>query len=368
MEVKELQRQVELNERVLPVGGKSKTGMIVCDANVEPVDVAALSGVVAYDPSEFLITSRAGTTIAEIQSVLAERSQYLPFDPLFSESGATLGGTIASGLSGPRQMMYGTARDFVMEVSFVDGLGQLVRGGGRVVKNAAGFDFPKMMVGSYGRFGIITDATLKVLPKPSDCVVVEFAFETIGQAIGASQRLLAQPLPITAVEISSSGAMSVEFAGLPEAIESVRGRAVELLEAADCGANSKVSDFLPRWHQTSLQRDECLIKLACNPSSAEVFTKMAAEVPNTRLLGLSAAGKVAWVISSGQNSLGHLDRWLRSKSLSGVVVRGPVASLTCLGSVRWMQAARRVQQALDPNGKFLPFGPNIPTLDPAATQ
>ena len=98
--------------------------------------------------------------------MLAEHGQYLPFDPPLAAAGATLGGTVAAGLSGPGRYRYGGVRDFVLGVRFVDGMGNLVRGGGKVVKNAAGFDFPKLMVGSLGRLGVLAELSFKVFPQP----------------------------------------------------------------------------------------------------------------------------------------------------------------------------------------------------------
>ena len=115
--------------------------------------------------SEFTFTALAGTPVREIAAALAERGQYLPFDPMLREAGATLGGTVAAGLSGPGRFRYGGLRDFILGVRFVDGEGRLLRLGGKVVKNAAGFDLPKFFVGSLGRFGVLAEMTFKVFPK-----------------------------------------------------------------------------------------------------------------------------------------------------------------------------------------------------------
>jgi glycolate oxidase FAD binding subunit len=122
---------------------------------------------VEYEPSEFTFTALAGTPVREIAAALAERGQYLPFDPLFAEAGATIGGTVASGVSGPGRFRFGGLRDFILGVRFVDGEGRLLRLGGKVVKNAAGFDLPKFFVGSVGRFGALAEITFKVFPRPA---------------------------------------------------------------------------------------------------------------------------------------------------------------------------------------------------------
>ncbi|MEM7385473.1 MAG: FAD-binding protein, partial [Verrucomicrobiota bacterium] len=131
------------------------------------VSTSCLSGVLDYDPAEYTFTARAGTPVAEIQAMVEEKGQYLPFDPLFAGS-ATLGGTLAAGANGPGSFRFGGLRDFILGIRFVDGRGDLITGGGTVVKNAAGFDLPKFFAGSLGRFGILTELTFKVFPSPGE--------------------------------------------------------------------------------------------------------------------------------------------------------------------------------------------------------
>ena len=109
--------------------------------------MTGLNGVLEYEPSEFTFTALAGTPVRDIAAILAERGQYLPFDPMLVGAGSTLGGTVASGLSGPGRFRFGGLRDFILGVRFVDGGGRLLRLGGKVVKNSAGFDVPKFFVG-----------------------------------------------------------------------------------------------------------------------------------------------------------------------------------------------------------------------------
>ncbi|REK10712.1 MAG: FAD-binding protein [Acidobacteria bacterium] len=134
--------------------------------NAVTVVMGTLRGITEYRPSEFTLSALAGTPLTEISDALAENGQFLPFDPPLVRAGATLGGAIASGLAGPGRMHWGGVRDYVLEVRCVDGLGRLVRGGGRVVKNAAGFDLPKLMVGAGGRLGPLVEVTLKIFPRP----------------------------------------------------------------------------------------------------------------------------------------------------------------------------------------------------------
>src|SRR3954467_6679911 len=156
---------VRSTPHLLAVGAGTKPRLSSVDA--VKLSTARLRGISEYDPSEFTFAAAAGTPIREIAAALAERGQSLPFDPMLVEAGATLGGTVAAGLSGPGRFRYGGLRDFILGVRFVDGMGRLLRLGGKVVKNAAGFDVPKFLVGSLGRFGFITEATFKVFPRPA---------------------------------------------------------------------------------------------------------------------------------------------------------------------------------------------------------
>ena len=130
-----------------------------------------LTGVVEYSPSELYATFRAGETLADARAALAEKRQRLPFDPpdltgLYGDAGglATMGGVVAAALSGPSRVAVGAARDYVVGVGFVDGQGQALKGGGRVMKNVTGYDLCKLTTGAFGTLGAITDATFKVLP------------------------------------------------------------------------------------------------------------------------------------------------------------------------------------------------------------
>src|SRR5262245_14253852 len=167
--------------RVIPVGAQTKPRLSTVDA--VKISTLSLSGIVEYESSEFTFTALTGTPVRDIAAALAGRGQYLPFDPMLVDAGATLGGTIASGLSGPGRFRFGGLRDFILGVRFVDGGGRLLRLGGKVVKNAAGFDLPKFFTGSLGRFGFILEATFKVFPRPPGRLTLKLEAPTIEAAV-----------------------------------------------------------------------------------------------------------------------------------------------------------------------------------------
>ena len=130
------------------------------------VDTRGYAGVVAYEPTELVITARCGTRLAEIESLLAERGQMLAFEPPHFGPDATLGGCVSAGLSGPRRPAAGGVRDFVLGVKLIDGHAELMSFGGQVMKNVAGYDVSRLVCGALGTLGLIAEVSLKVLPKP----------------------------------------------------------------------------------------------------------------------------------------------------------------------------------------------------------
>ena len=162
----------------------------------EVLDLAGHRGIVDYEPTELYVTAKCGTPLAEIEAALAEHGQMLAFEPP-RFAGATLGGCIAAGLSGPRRMQAGAVRDFVLGVKLVDGRGQVLEFGGQVMKNVAGYDVSRLIAGSLGTLGVIAEATLKVLPKPVAETTLEFACAA-DEAVRRLNDWGAQPLPVSA--------------------------------------------------------------------------------------------------------------------------------------------------------------------------
>jgi glycolate oxidase FAD binding subunit len=170
----------------------------------EVLDTTALNGVVSYEPSELVITALAGTPLATVEALLASAGQYLPFEPPHfsgsnptAPSSATLGGMVASGLSGPARASAGSVRDHVLGVSLLNGRAESLSFGGQVIKNVAGYDVSRLMVGAMGTLGLLTSVSLKVLPLPPAEATLVFE---LGQdaALAQLHRWGAQPLPLNA--------------------------------------------------------------------------------------------------------------------------------------------------------------------------
>ena len=164
----------------------------------DTLDVSGYSGVLSYEPSELVVTARAGTPLRELEALLAEKGQCLPFEPPhFGAAGGTVGGMVASGLSGPARVSVGSVRDYVLGVTMLNGRAEELRFGGQVMKNVAGYDVSRVMAGAMGTLGLITEVSLKVLPKAPAEATLMMALPQ-AQALQQLHRWMAQPLPLNA--------------------------------------------------------------------------------------------------------------------------------------------------------------------------
>jgi glycolate oxidase FAD binding subunit len=196
-------------------GGGTRAGFGNPVAVDKVLSSAALTGIVEYNPAEMVITARAGTPVAEIEAVLAENGQAMAFEPMdhrgtMGTSGTpTIGGLFAVNSSGPRRFTAGAARDHLLGVRFVNGAGEVIKAGGKVMKNVTGLDLVKLLAGSHGTLGFLTEVTFKVLPVPKTAVTIVLSGLEDEQAMKALEAALS---------------FSVEVSGAAHLPESVRGR------------------------------------------------------------------------------------------------------------------------------------------------
>ncbi len=340
---------IESGARLLPRGGGSKTALSTPADGASTLDLSDLSGVLEYLPEEYTFTALAGTPVKDVAALLAEKSQYLPFDPLLAERGATLGGSVAAGANGPGRQRYGGARDFLLAVRFVDGEGHLVRGGAKVVKNSAGFDLPKLMVGSLGRLGVLVELTFKVFPAPEAYATLAVSYPNLDAALKDVIRLSQSPLELHALDLEPAETgwrLWLRLGGLADALPA----RIERLRAFLSPAPAEISDD-HAWETVKrldwVPEGWALIKIPLTPKRIPALEARLQEIENHRRY--SAGCNVAWLACP---ALIDLDPLLTGLNLSGLVLLGPPGKAR-LGIDPGAPFARRIKQALDPNRRFM---------------
>jgi glycolate oxidase FAD binding subunit len=187
----------------------------------EILDTTALHGVVSYEPSELVVTVLAGTPLAELEALLAEQGQSLPFEPPHFSPHATVGGMVAAGLSGPARASAGAVRDYVLGVKLLNGKGEHLTFGGQVMKNVAGYDVSRLMVGAMGTLGLITEVSLKVLPLAPLEASLKFEMSQ-SEALDKLNTWGGKPLPVSAscwLEDNGVGTLYLRLRGALAAVE-----------------------------------------------------------------------------------------------------------------------------------------------------
>ncbi|MFA6205463.1 MAG: glycolate oxidase subunit GlcE [Methylocystis sp.] len=195
------------------VGGGSKSGLGRFAPQAQALSTAALTGVTLYEPDELVLSARAGVPLSEIEALLDQHGQQLAFEPMdygrlfgAEAGGATIGGVIAVNAAGPRRIKAGAARDHLLGFRCITGRGELVKSGGRVMKNVTGYDLSKLVCGSYGTLALLTELTLKVLPKPeTECTLLAIGADEAG-SLALLRRATATPCEPSSLAMLPAGA------------------------------------------------------------------------------------------------------------------------------------------------------------------
>ncbi len=308
-----------------------------------------LRGIIEYQPDEYTFTAYAGTPLSEINTALNEHNQVMPFDPLFVRAGATLGGTIAANTSGSGRFRYGGIRDFILGVRFVDGTGRLVSGGGRVVKNAAGFDLPKFFVGSGGLYGALVEVTFKVFPRPAQYKTLRCHYPNRTAALDSISAL--RTVEMDAFDFEPTEAdhwqVLIRLGGIADVLPDRIRHIAQILQQRTTLTATETIDGA----------DEIALWEAINASA---WANSIVKVPLTHhqipalddlLIGTrrySAGGNVAWLAA---DDITTLEAHLKSLNLVGLCLGGE-HGMRVLGNMPGQSLAQRVKQVLDPHGKF----------------
>ena len=303
----------------------------------EPLSTLGHVGVVEYEPTELVVTVRSGTRLADLEDLLAEQGQMLPFEPPRFGQGSTIGGAVACGLSGPRRPYAGAVRDHVLGVRFVNGLGQVLSMGGQVMKNVAGFDVSRLMAGSLGTLGLLLDISLRVMPMPEleETVVLEVDSAC---ALARMSALAAKCLPITAMS-HAEGLMHVRVSGDEAAVSRA---------SADLGG-SALREGRAFWDDLKNQRlpwfqDKPLWRLSVPPATAQPDWLGAC--------WMDWGGAQRWV--AGDCAADRVFAWAGKAKGHATLFRSPMAARQVFQPLPapLLQLNRRIKRAFDPHGIF----------------
>jgi glycolate oxidase FAD binding subunit len=351
-DVEALQEAVRQGPRVLPHGAGTKPALSTPTDGAIALDVSGLSGITEYDPAELTFTALAGTPVAQVSAALEEHGQYLPVDPPFAGAGATLGGVVAAGTSGPNAFRHGGVRDFLVGVRFIDGTGKLITGGGKVVKNAAGFDLPKLMIGSAGRLGVLVGLSFKVFPRPEATMTVSVDLGSLEAALDMLAKLGRGPIDLDAADLEPPGRLWLRLGGASE----ILADRVSRLEAILKVPGERLEDDADRefWREAAelawVPPGSRLVKVGLTARHAAGLEGVLAGVGGQARYSLGA--NVAWVAWQGDQPLDALDAGLRGLEIAGMVLTGPPEQIL-LGRRGGGAFAARVRTAIDPHARFL---------------
>lgn len=353
-------------------GNGTKRGLLRPVQAARTLSVRNLSGITLYRPAELVLSARAGTPIPEIEAALAEKGQHLIAEPpdlralLGASEPATLGGIVAANLSGPRRIAWGAMRDHVLGVRFVNGAGEVLRSGGRVLKNVTGLDLCKLLAGSYGTLGVMTEITIKVLPAPEASATLLITVPDLAAGVRALSAGLGSPFGVSGAALLP-GAPHQAALRLEDFATSVAYRMGRLREdLARFGDARVIEDAASRafWRDVrdaaalAAQPEDAVWRISVRPSAGPAVAQAAQALGGRALLDWG--GGLVWVaapageaahdalvaaaaVSGGTCTLFRAPETLR---LAVAVLPAEPAPLAAIGA--------RVKAALDPAGILNP--------------
>jgi len=324
-------------------GGGSKTFYGYSSLEqAKPLDVTPYRGIVDYEPTELVITARAGTSLTEIESLLRENSQMLAFEPPHFSGTATLGGCVATGLSGPRRATTGALRDFVLGVRILDGNGRNLQFGGQVMKNVAGYDVSRLMVGAMGTLGVLLEVSLKVLPLPVTEKTLLLEMDA-AHAIDYMNRWAGKPLAISAT-CHVDGQLYIRLSGADSAVQTAHQKL----------GGETISDGKIFWQtireQTHVffQQKTPLWRLSVKPTSPFL------NVPGNQMLEWN--GALRWLTSQDNSAADAIRKAAKTAGGHATLFRGEIPGIPVFQPLSPALAGihQRLKQQFDPAGVLNP--------------
>lgn len=349
--VKELIEIIKSKSSLIARGNMTKTGLPT-PPGTEILDLRTLSGIIEYKPSEYTFTTYAGTSLRDINQMLQENNQFLPFDPPLAVQGATIGGTVAANLSGPMRYHYGGVRDFILGVQFLNSQGELVRSGGKVVKNAAGFDIPKLMVGSLGSLGTMIELSFKVFPRHKEYLTITGTFEKISDAVEKLVSLTFSPIELLSLDLIPNEdlfELQLRIGGAPELFKSRISQLEQHLPNMEYIQGEEESNFWKDNNEFSwVPADSVLVKVPLIPKRLPTLDSFLAGASVIRRY--SSGGNIAWIAWSGPTDALHYR--LKELDLVGLSILG-TADRVRYGAMKKNTFYQKIKNALDPKSLWV---------------
>jgi glycolate dehydrogenase FAD-binding subunit len=315
----------------------------------EPLHIGSLAGISCYEPTELVVTVRAGTPLAELEAALEEHGQCLPFEPPRFAAGGTVGGMVAAGLSGPARANAGAVRDHVLGVTLLDGRAEVLTFGGQVAKNVAGYDVSRLLAGSLGVLGVICEVSLKVLPVNRAVSTLRFDWDEV-RTLERLKAWASQPWPVTA-SAWHEGRLHLRLGGALAAVSAARAKLGGEVLAPDAAAAwwSSLRDQSAGYFSLSdadLARGESLWRLSLPAAAAPV------RLPGRQLIEWHGAQRW-WRTDTGVRAV------RAAAALAGghaTLIRGADKSAGVFTPVSdaLMRINRGLKQAFDPHRIFNP--------------
>ena len=354
-------------------GQGSKRGLLRPVQAARSLSTRGLTGVTLYRPAELIISARAGTPLAEIEATLAEKGQHLiaesPYlNGVFGTSAPpSIGGVVAANLSGPRRITWGATRDHVMGLRFINGAGEVIRSGGRVLKNVTGLDLCKLLSGSYGTLGVITEVTLKVLPAPEASATLLIETPDLASAVAALSAGLGSPFGVSAAAALPVKDHVIAAVRLEDFAASVAYRMEKLRGVlGSFGTQRVMEDAESRifWRGVreveplQVMPDEAIWRVSVRPSAGPQIAAAASAIGGRVMLDWG--GGLVWIAAS-PSSANHtlISEAAHTQGGAAMLFRAPESLRLAVPilpeeATPLAKIGTRVKEALDPGGLFNP--------------
>lgn len=336
---------VDISERIKAAGAKGEPLRIIgsdskafygAASEATPLEVAEYSGVIDYEPAEQVLVARCGTPLAEIESLLAEQGQALAFEPPHFGSASTIGGAIAAGLSGPARAYAGAARDFVLGVKIIDGLGNILKFGGEVMKNVAGFDVSRLMTGSWGTLGVIAEVSLKLVPRAPYMATQQLELDE-ASFIQRINTLAGKPLPLSA-SYYRNGVARIRLSGPEASVRAAQARIGGETVVEDAAFWAALRDHLLEFFQD----EQPLWRLSVASTSAPLGFDQTLIEWGGALRWIKSAAAAETIRAQAGSVGGSASLFRHGTAVPRLAPLDPVLA----------RISQRIKQALDPLGLF----------------